>query len=628
MRVMMLFYLLLILILPLSARGSFEHPRLLFSSDDVAALRERIEQEPYKEMYLQLLENMETAEEKSHQLLPDTLRLEHQGFYASLAVHYAFVGLLEEDTVMAQKAYACFERIIADTARHSVVDVRLFGLTRAHILQSVAYVYDFASPLLGKEQGRVLNQFMLELMFSVHTSMGYEGNYALESNWMGVRYGSVLLAALAYDDFAFERYHHGVQWDAQRRLQDHLRATFTRNGWNVESLGYFEYNASFTFPALLAVQRRYDSSDFFHVSNFVPNLFLAMHPHATATVHVTTKSTRYLKADFSDDNVFAHAGLYTLAMPIMPDEQVPYLYWMYDYLTRDGLFEDMRPYLIYALMHYETSITGENPEEAGWLHYVCDEHGILFMRNRFQDENDIVSAMTATAMRKNGHTGPDNLSFRIYGLDGIWVVGGGRTDQMAAQTNLFPLVDIDSLRGDQKTGTLLAYDTLPNGSGSIQARGSCAGVNEHQRFFTARYDQEMTGVEAVFVLADISENGRIWRLSTPDFNQVEVLPDGFLITGPSGASLKATVLQHQQVEVKLGKARYGGSVMRHNTGVCYHGDCEEYVKTIDVLCQGDIQVVMTLTRVDQVHPVVSLDLTDSHVLVGDMEISIPDVYFR
>jgi len=612
--------ILLVCIYPVFLQGENIHPRLLFDEPDVELLRERIKnkQEPYYVMYETLYENVHTHTMPRNEK-DDDVRMSEIYSTTRMAVQYAFVGMVEKDTALAIEAYKVFDHIRRDTAG-LVWDLRSFGLTRAQVLQSASYVYDFCYPLLSEEQRQVLNRFIFDLMVSVHASMGLEGNYATESNWQGVRYGSVLMAAIAYDDVETERHHLPFKWDSRRRLQDHLHATFTKNGWNVESLGYLEYNFSFSIPALIAQQRVHPGLDAFDLEEFVPDALNAFRTHATANVNIPSMNKNLVKADFSDDHSRSGYVLYPLALKVMEEEQLPYLYWMHDYVIQKGVFSGEHPYLIYGLMFYEENMQKKNPEEAGWLNYVCDEHGVLFMRNRFRDENDIVAAMSVTAQRKDGHKGPDNLSFRIYGLNGLWAVGGGRTNEMAAQTNLFPDVDIDTVIGQNVEGTLIDYHFESDGSGYIVGEGSCAGVIRHRRYFGASY-AEVSGAEAVFVVSDISENGRIWRLSTPEFNEVEVLEDGFLIKGPKGASLRARVMSSDgkdfKHQISVGKARYGGSVIRHNTGVCFYDTCYKHVKTIDVLCDGDITVVMTLIKEGEEHPVIKY-ISHNKIQVGEL----------
>lgn len=605
-------------IVSLIVSGNVVHPRLLFYESDVEELRSRIfnEKEPYILIYNQLQCNVKTHTLHWHEE-DDDVRMSKLYSTTRMAVQYAFVGMVEKDTALAIEAYKVFDQIRRDTAG-LVWDMRSFGLTRAQVLQSASYVYDFVYSLLTEEQRRHLNSFILDLMVFVHASMGLEGNYATESNWQGVRYGSVLLASIAYDDVENECHHLPFKWDSRRRLQDHLHATFTKNGWNVESLGYLEYNFSFSIPALIAQQRVHPGLDAFDLEKFVPHAINAFRAHATANVNIPTLGVNLTKADFSDDHNRSSYVLYPLALKIMPEEQLPYLYWMHDYVIQKGIFSGEHPYLIYGLMFYEENVPKKNPEEAGWLNYVCDVHGVLLMRNCFQDKNDIVAGMTVTAQRKDGHNGPDNLSFRIYGLDGLWAVGGGRTNEMAAQTNLFPDVDIDTVKGQAVEGTLIDYHVEDDGSGFIIGEGSCAGVIGHRRYFGTSFKED-AGAQATFIVADVSENGHIWRMSTPEFNEVEVLEDGFLIKGPKGASLRARVMSSKGKEFKhqisIGKARYGGSVTRHNRGVCFYDTCYEHVKTIDVLCDGAITVVMTLVKEGEEHPVIK-HTSQNNIQVG------------
>jgi hypothetical protein len=93
-------------------------------------------------------------------------------------------------------------------------------------------------------------------MYSVNATMGHSANCSIESNWMGVRYGSVILTSYIWDDVAAQKDRknpaYALRWDASKRLQEHMERTLFSNGWNGESMSYHIYGWTFVGPALLA----------------------------------------------------------------------------------------------------------------------------------------------------------------------------------------------------------------------------------------------------------------------------------------------------------------------------------------------------------------------------------------
>jgi hypothetical protein len=287
--------------------------------------------------------------------------------------------------------------------------------------------------------------------------------------------------------------------------------------------------------------------------------------------------------------------LTALGLRLYPEKQIPGIKWIYDYLLEVDRIDDERGYLFYSLCWYPDDIPVENPEKLGWTTFMDSSYGIAVWRNRFQDENDIVAAFNAPLQRVNGHKGPDNLTFRIIGLGNIWVVGAGRTSEIAGQTNLFlskPTVS-ERLNAKLFESASFKFDKI----GDVyfaSAEGSCMGVENHKR----RIDVEFQGENAAIIkIKDTSANGKIWRLNTPEFNEVEILENGFLLTAPNGAKMKVSAPKEQITgEITITQIAYGGSTSRHNNGIGFGNQYWEFTKAIDIPCGGNIVVTMELIR--------------------------------
>ena len=599
------------------ALADFEHPRGLTSMAEVKEIRARLSQTPYREILTNL---RNTAIHYEKQI--DDLPIYDQSYLASMQ---GVLYLLTDEDEWAKKAYLTVKKVIQDTVYFKNPISR--GLTRAALLQRTAMTYDFAYHGWSEMQRSEVNAALYNVIYSVNANMGFQANYNIESNWMGVRYGSVILASLVWDD-----HNQGSKsksnsagnrtpikpllWDATKRLKDHLEKNIYQDGWNAESMGYHSYCWSFVGPALVALNNAHSDSENFHLKKYAPNALRSMWGISTSTVSIESLGNRGMNADLSDDNLMANIQwLLAIGLKVYPGEQHGSIKWMHDYLADSFDNPDQRGYSMYSLLYYSPGTKATNPEKAGWLNFYDKEQGIVIFRNRFKDENDIVATYTATAKRVRGHQGPDTNTFRLIGLGVPWIIGAGRTGQIAGQTNLFPSHSETSEKGNGQLGKLLDY-RYNNGSGFAFGEGSCMGVEDHKRYFVTDYSPA-TRAEAVIIVSDSSRNGKRWRLNTPEFNKVNILNDGFLIEAPNGNTLRATVFTGQTtLKIDTGRVRYGGSTVRNNPGIRYHGKSYTHSKWLDVNCDGNITVVMTLQVKDKNHPSVIFDEAKHKITVG------------
>jgi hypothetical protein len=406
------------------------------------------------------------------------------------------------------------------------------------------------------------------------------------------------------------------EWDASKRLVDHMTANIHSNGWNSESLSYFSYNWSFVAPALIAWQNRTGISNV-SLEKIAPKALNALWGYSTATVSIPGTSGKVMQPDFSDDDPMSSYFLIPIGLRLFPEKQKPGLLWMLQYLSGPDTWASNAEQLFYNILWTPENIDSVNPEKMGWLTYYDADQGLALFRNRFQDENDIVAGFTATAKRVRGHQGFDNLGFRILGLGSIWAVGAGRTGQIAGQTCLFPeRVISKEAEGTKALGKVLATQFETDGSGRMTASGSCLGVTGHVRTFIADYSLK-SGAEAVFIVTDYSDNGKLWRLNSPEFNELTINSDGFTLIAPNGAWLKATVFTNAtKPVVSSSKVHYGGNTKDHNLGISYHGKSYGFTNAIDCTTNGKITVVLTLQPKGKEHPPVGKEGEDTITIGG------------
>ncbi|MBC7889697.1 MAG: hypothetical protein H7Z13_17615 [Ferruginibacter sp.] len=569
--------------------------------------------------YLNKVKKLEEKLLKQHHLQDEKLSVKNAYAIGELLESFAFLYAITQNKNYAEKVTALLEQTITDsTVFHQPI---LKGLTRAQLVKAAAVSYDLCYHDLPVERRAVFSKQILLAALSMESVMGVEANYAQESNWMGVRYGTVLFAALVCDEPIASGFKNSLAdalvWDARERLRDHIQQNINPDGWTAESMGYHFYNWSFIAPALIALENSTHLRGK-AINQLAPHAIQSARAAATACISMSAAKGKGIKADLADDNLGVDANFFWYALRLYPEAQLPFIKWTALYLES---IHDIKS-LFLKLAFDDASVLPQNPTNAAWLNFVDPTQGVTVFRNRFKDSNDIVATFTVTAKRVRAHQSGDNLSFRILGLNNIWAIGAGRTGLKAGQTNLFPEEQIPLNKNYEsgKTGLLISYKFEPNGSGTAIGSGSCMGVESHQRIFKVDYDT-ITDAQAVFIVTDSSENGKTWRLNTPAFNQVLKQPDGFLINAPDGSSMKAIVIgkTNAQLKVNISDVPYDGVTKENTTGIYFKGHYYKYSKAIDICCDKNITVVLTLTKKGQPHPAVSQHSNQS-VLIGRKQI--------
>ncbi|MCC5929649.1 MAG: hypothetical protein JJU28_10420 [Cyclobacteriaceae bacterium] len=580
------------------------HPRVLVKADEVPALREKMKVAPFNNK----LEDLKASCNERQHLLQERDKLYD---IVELAADLAGLYLLTGDAAWAEKSYQAVDIVLNDTVYFRNPVSR--GLTRAALLMRTAIAYDFCYTAWNEQQRHKLNEALYDVMVATNSNMGTEANYSIASNWMGVRFGAVIVANLAIDHKS-QKLLKPFLWDATNRLEEHIEQNFFSNGWNAESLGYFAYGYSFSGLALVALKNHLAS---FSLFNFAPKLRNSIHGLATSY----TSSSENTKADLSDDNLGGKPmHVLSLAFDLFPEAQHPYIKWVSDYLMKDDLGVNN---LLYWLIFTPKDIVAINPVKPGWLNYHDPEQGIAIFRNRFQDQNDIVATYSATARRVRGHSGHDTNAFRLIGLDAAWIIGAGRTGEVAGQSHLFPEGDPAGMKGEKKSVGILRdfhFNNDDSGSGWAMGEGSSVGTKNHHRYLRVDYSRPDIA-EAVIVLKDRSENGHRMRFAVPEYHDVQIHENGFTLTAPNGASLNLT-FDVPQVKIQKDKVRYGGSTSQHNPGIQYYGEKYEYAHVIDCFTGKDFTALITLQQKNKKHPNFKV-LKNNRIRVGDLMYTLP-----
>jgi hypothetical protein len=219
-----------------------------------------------------------------------------------LALKQAQMYIVTGEQEWAEKSFQTLKHVIHDTVYFNNPVSR--GLTRATQLFCAAQCYDFCYNSWNTVQRKEVAEKLFQTMLTVNSNMGFSANYALESNWNGVRWGSALLAALVYDDLEGKSGQNPALpfiWDIQRRLKDHIRANIFPGGWSAESLSYHVYNWSFIAPALAALQNS-SNNPAFSLENYAPHALNTLRGWSTSTLSIQHPLGKGIQPDLSDDD--------------------------------------------------------------------------------------------------------------------------------------------------------------------------------------------------------------------------------------------------------------------------------------------------------------------------------------
>ncbi|GEM_PF-1121004 len=560
--------------------GSGEHPRLFFSQEDLPALRERLKHAALQELQKAVEGQMELETER---LKTYTGSILYDSRVRDTAILYAMSG----DEAYAARCWQLVQVLLDDEAYWQ--DAKSKGLTRAYGALSVAIAYDLCYAAWSEEQrGRVSRELLLVAKW-MDQSMGRGANTRLGNNWQAVRYGAVLVSALASDEEAGR----ALAEQAYGNLIRHLRENLNGAVWNPEGLGYLSYPWTFTGPAGMVALR----AGIGDLRKDVAQVRETLWTQFAGTVPIPSREGEFgLYPDLSDDNpLFGSRGSAALAFHYMPAEAHGAVRFAYDQLFPRPAFETRWGGALYTWLLYPLNQPAINPTELGRLNFRDNTQGLMIFRNRWKDEEDIVALVNATSRRtRGGHSGPDVNTFRILGLGGFFISGGGRTGRTAGQSNLFADLEPPE-RGDGKLGKLHEGEFDEQGGGRALLSGSILGVQNQRRHFEVDYSGK-AGVPALFLNSEVSDNGVLWRINTPEFNRIETQGAQFWIHSPNGAVLHGVVLEPANPEFRTGMLERGGGA--GHTGFPYRGTKYIHNRWLDMKVQGRVAVAMTLQKGD------------------------------
>lgn len=542
-----MFYYALVFIVSLflvAFAAGADHPRLLFSKKDVPELRKRITKEPYKSMYAHLIK---TADYDNWGRQPATDDDYDQLMMLNRA---AFLYVLTGDDAWAKKARGLVETRLKDKA--AINNSRTKGLTLYVHGTYLALAYDWCydAPSWDKAFKDNLSKVIFDQGEVIARKGGSEQNRSSASNWQGLRWSSAGLCYLATD----EKVDPKTIDVCFRNVSTYLRSNLGTggSGWNCEGLGYSFYPmGNGVLPFGIAIHRLDPTKDIRKATPAAPYALW------TSFAPIVKNSTGMWRPDFADDNPgTSFEGTLGFAFWMTPPELHPGMKFVYDKLVGlegDKTFDTSRFGTPASILYYPDDVKAKDPMTIpAWVKLFADEKGNGFFtyRNSYGTPDDIVVQIFAKLIGNRGHSGPDSLSYRIYGFDGLWGVGGGRygpklNGQDAyhrSMNTLYPLDPDQPFRTNGDRGKIVDHQINKDGSGwvTMSASQNNVGTKNHVRRFYVTFDKS-TGANAAIVIVDSSDNGTHFQHCTIQTHPITTDANTFTIKGPTGNTLHGTV---------------------------------------------------------------------------------------
>ncbi len=572
-----------------------EHPRLLFSKNDVPELRKKITREPYKSMAAHLIK---TADFNDWGNAPT----EGDAYDELMAMHrLAFLYVLTGDDAYAKRSRVYAEKRLADNA--AIGNARTKGLTLyVHgTYLSLAYDWCYDAPSWDAEFKANLSKVIKAQGDVIAQKGGSEQNRSLASNWQGLRWSSAGLCYLSTDEMVDPK---AIDL-CFRNTSGYLKANLGNggSGWNCEGLGYTFYPmGNGVLPFGIAMQRIDPSKD---IRKSTPAA-----PYALWTCYapIVANATGMWRPDFADDNPgTSFEGTFGFAFWMSPAALKPGMKFVYDKLVGlegNKTFDTSRFGTPASILYYPEDIKPKDPMQIPeWVNLFADEkgNGLFTYRNSYGTPDDIVVQIFGKLIGNRGHSGPDSLSYRIYGFDGMWGVGGGRygaklNGQDAyhrSMNTIYPINPDEPFKINGDTGKIAAHQINPDGSGwvTMQAGQNNVGTKNHKRRFYVTFDPA-TGAEAAIVIIDSSDNGQFFQHCAIETHPIKIDKNQFIVTGPTGNTLQGTVLEPADTQLATGTRIRGSKA----------GEWDENNWVTATMKDGKSIVVLTLEKKGQPAP--------------------------
>lgn len=584
------------------------HPRLFFTSEDIPALRERLDREPFRTIFERILEGIDYDDG------------DHAGYVLGWQARCAaFAYILTGDTAYAEIARERVDalRVNTEAGNSSVwhtVSSRQLSLSQGTI--SVAMAYDFCHDAWDPAYREEISADLMAQGSQQFAESGPGWNGSVDSNWWGIRYSGAAMAFLATDEPLADTRLDLARDELLKYVLRNLSDSPLSRGAIPEGMGYTMYPWQMIAPFLIA-DRVVNGEDMSLVAPGLNEMPWWPWFFALRLPWVSGNGLLYgLHPAWQDDGTrMGSGGEFALAFPFAPSRYQAGLKWKYDRfrgLEGDQTFELSRAGCVWAYLFYPDIIAKENPSTAWGLNYVDRHDGLLLFRNRFLDGDDILTALRCRSrdIDRRIHNGPDFNGLRIWGLGTPWIMGGGGNTRMDGQSTVMRRAALSVNGGVNRgkgipEGTILNHLFLPDGSGfSVSLAGYGESnwapldeqVADHVRRLLVDHGNP-SGGPLFAIVADTSTDGELWRINTPEYMAIDISESGFSITDPAGNQLLGEVHYPLDATIESGTFDTGSRLRIGDPSNYPNGQNGYNNRYLDVRRQGTTDFLISLRLV-------------------------------
>lgn len=328
--------------------------------------------------------------------------------YGYRARETAFLALLAM-TPDEQKKYAALSyKAAMETALVKADD--LAGRMGA---MSIALAYDWGYPAWTPEQRAEVRK-----RASAHLQKMPAGDRVAREypfNKGGVHGGSeiLLMLALGEEKNLQKRYEH-----VKKHLSKHIETCYDPWGVSQEGPGYSEYPGSFLVPATLATRQLGDED---LAKALATRGFWKLLMYAWTFMDAERQSVMWGVGSGGGPG----EGWASALLGAVPADQLPYYLWFYDRAEgirsvkpADQRFDPQRGNSPLAMLCYPIGVAAKDPTGVFPPSYYDEARGFAFLRNRWQDGNDIQVTISADAIKNEmGWDQPDALAMNLLAFN-------------------------------------------------------------------------------------------------------------------------------------------------------------------------------------------------------------------
>ncbi len=367
----------------------------------------------------------------------------------------AFAYLITRDDKYAKRAYEIVESVYTDKKQRAT-PLRKSGLNRAMMSIGVAIPYNWCWDAWTPEQRKFVKGKIDEALHAWQHKFGHANvRRPYVSNWAAVTRGGELIMMIC----AGEVENRKKRYDQiKSHLEQHMKFGFGDLGVSQEGVGYTEYPGGFLLPAVYAAKSIGDD-ELWKVAQTRDWWKLAMYSH-TFQPH----ERKFLQQGVSHTSNFDE-GWVSLLLNDAPAEQLPYYVYWYDRHmgvkapgTEQDKYDSQRAGTVWSVLYYPLGVEPKDPTGVYPIG-VADQRGYHFFRNRWKDENDILTAcMGDEVHHSHAWDQPENLAIDLMAYNTRFIGGPGKKRDHKLYSSLLVDGKYNVDRSVRLTGGTVAFE--------------------------------------------------------------------------------------------------------------------------------------------------------------------------